>query len=200
MQTRNRYEIVPVSPTGASHRHLEQRLRTLQVRLLGIMAISFCNVIALVLPTAADPGDKAGWSVHIDPRKRAFLIYVPVADGSRVLTIGCLRDVDNFTVISSGLRIGANNETKATLAVSNGTARYAVDGEVEPDQATGMQAFNTDIDADAKALRQISGALLPVLEGKGPIALTVGSAEFTLPTTGLTQPLSRFKAICFGSR
>src|ERR1022692_4046087 len=26
---------------------------------------------------------------------------------------------------------------------------------------------------DAKALRQISGALLPVLEGKGPIALTV---------------------------
>jgi hypothetical protein len=46
----------------------------------------------------------------------------------------------------------------------------------------------------------ISGALLPVLEGKGPIALTVGSAEFTLPTTGLTQPLSRFKAICFGSR
>lgn len=175
-------------------------MRTLQIRLLGIMAISFCNVIAFVLPTAADPGDKAGWSVHIDPRKRAFLIYVPVADGSRVLTIGCLRDVDNFTVISSGLRIGANNETKATLAVSNGTARYAVDGEVEPDQATGMQAFNTDIDADAKALRQISGALLPVLEGKGPIALTVGSAEFTLPTTGLTQPLSRFKAICFGSR
>src|SRR5674476_1390380 len=164
------------------------------------MAISFCNVIAFVLPTAADPGDKAGWSVHIDPRKRAFLIYVPVADGSRVLTIGCLRDVDNFTVISSGLRIGANNEAKATLAVSNGTARYAVDGEVEPDQATGMQAFNTDIDADAKVLRQISGALLPVLEGKGPIALTVGSAEFTLPTTGLTQPLSRFKAICFGSR
>ena len=57
-------------------------MRTLQVRLLGIMAISFCNVIALVLPTAADPGGKAGWSVHIDPRKRAFLIYVPVADGS----------------------------------------------------------------------------------------------------------------------
>lgn len=138
--------------------------------------------------------------MHIDLRKRAFLIYVPVADGSRVLTIGCLRDVDNFTVMSSGLRIGANNETKATLAVSNGTARYAVDGEVEPDQATGMQAFNTDIDADAKVLRQISGTLLPVLEGKGPIALTVGSAEFTLPTTGLTQPLSRFKAICFGSR
>ena len=175
-------------------------MRTQQVRLLGIMAISFCNVIALVLPTAADPGDKAGWSVHIDPRNRAFLHYVPAKDGSRVLTIGCLRDVDNFTVMSSGLRIGANNETKATLALSNGTARYAVDGEVEPDQATGMQAFNTDIDADAKALRQISGALLPVLEGKGPIALTVGSAEFTLPTTGLTQPLSRFKTICFGSR
>ena len=164
------------------------------------MAISFCNVIALVLPTAADPGDKAGWSVHIDPRKRAFLIYVPVADGSRVLTIGCLRDVDSFTVMSNGLHIGANNGTKATLAVSNSTARYAVVGDVEPDQATGMQTFNTDIDADAKALRQIGGTLLPVLEGKGPIALTVGSAEFTLPTTGLTQPLSRFKTICFGSR
>lgn len=105
--------------------------------------------------------------MHIDLRKRAFLIYLPVADGSRVLTIGCLRDVDNFTVMSSGLHIGANNETKATFAVSIGTARYAVDGEVEPDQATGMQAFNTDIDADAKVLRQISGTLLPVLEGKG---------------------------------
>ena len=129
-------------------------MRTLQVRLLGIIAISFCNLTALVLPTAADPGDKAGWSVHIDPRNRAFRIYVPVAGGSRVLTIGCLRDVNNFTVISTGLRISANNETKATLAVSNGTARYAVDGEVEPDQSTGMQTFNTDIDADAKALRQ----------------------------------------------
>jgi hypothetical protein len=63
-----------------------------------------------------------------------------------------------------------------------------------------MQTFNTDIDADVKALRQIGGVLLPVLEGKGPNALTIGSAELTLPTAGLTQPLLRFKMICFGSR
>jgi hypothetical protein len=75
--------------------------------------------------------------------------------------------------------------------LSSGAARYAVDGEVEPDQTTGMQTFNTDIDADVKALRQIGDILLPVLEGKGPIAL---------PTAGLTQPLLRFKTICFGSR
>lgn len=74
-----------------------------------------------------------------------------------------------------------------------------VEGEVDPDLMTGLRTFNTDIDADVKALRQISGALLPVLEGKGPIALAIGSVELTLPTTGLTQPLSRFKSICFGS-
>jgi hypothetical protein len=175
-------------------------MSALQVRLLGIIAISFCNVVALAFPAVADPTDKAGWSVHTDPRKRAFLVYVPVKGGPRVLTIGCLRDVDSFTVMSSGLRIGANHETKATLALSSGTARYAVEGEVEPDLTTGMQTFNTDIDVDVKALRQISGALLPVLEGKGPVALTIGSAELTLPTAGLTQPLLRFKSICFGSR
>ena len=136
-------------------------MRTLQVRLLGIMAISFCNVIALFSRRWPTPATRR------------------VGRCISIRAIVRLRDVDNFTVMSSGLRIGANNETKATLALSNGTARYAVDGEVEPDQATGMQAFNTDIDADAKVLRQISDALLPVLEGKGPIALMVGSAEFT---------------------
>jgi hypothetical protein len=174
-------------------------MTALRVRLLGMIAISICNVV-LALTAAADPADKAGWSVHTDPRKRAFLVYVPVKEGPRVLTIGCLRDVDSFTVMSSGLRTSADRETKATLALSSGTARYAVDGEVEPDPTTQMQTFNTDIDANVKALRQIGGALLPVLEGKGPITLTIGSAELTLPTTGLTQPLSRFKAICFGSR
>ena len=108
----------------------------LHVRLLGILAILFCNVIALALPADADAGDKAGWSVQTDPRKRAFLHYVPVKDGPRVLMIGCLRDVDSFTVMSSGLQIGAN-ETKAILALSNGASRYAVEGGVEPDADAG---------------------------------------------------------------
>jgi hypothetical protein len=38
-------------------------MTALQVRLLGIMAL-----VALAFPTVAEPADKAGWSVHTDPR------------------------------------------------------------------------------------------------------------------------------------
>src|SRR5262245_38601583 len=50
-------------------------------------------------PAVADKGDKAGWSLTTDPRKRAFLKFVPTNDGPRILVLGCLRDVDSFMVL-----------------------------------------------------------------------------------------------------
>jgi hypothetical protein len=177
---------------------MEQRMAG-QIRLFARTAISVCTILALY-PVRADPGDKAGWSVSIDPRKRAFLYYVPAMDDARVLTIGCLRDVDNFTIVSSGLKIGVKSDAAATLRLSSGVAQYAVDGTVETDQVVGTQTFNIDIDADATGVRKIVGHLLPVLESTAPITLSVGAAELTLPISGLAQSLSRFKRVCLGDR
>jgi hypothetical protein len=167
---------------------------------LDLAAVISVTLIALAPPAKADQGDKAGWSVSIDPRKRAFLHYVAVMDGGRVLTIGCLRDVDSFTIFSTGLKTGLNSNATATLNLSNGAARYAVEGKVEIDQETSTQTFDVDIDADANGLRKIGETLLPVLQGSGPITLSVGAVELTLPTAGLSQSLSRFKSICQGFR
>jgi hypothetical protein len=170
------------------------------IRLFGIAAVSICALLAFAQSAKADPGDKTGWSVNVDPRKRAFLYYVLSENDPRILTIGCLRDVDSFTIVSNGLKTGVNSGTPATLSLSNGKAQYDVDGNVETDQATGTQTFDIDIDADAVDLRKIAARLLPVFEGNGPIILRVGAAELALSTSGLAQPLSRFKMICLGNR
>jgi hypothetical protein len=170
-----------------------------RIRLLAYVAISVCTVLA-AHPAKADTGDKAGWSVAVDPRKRAFLYYVPTANDARLLTIGCLRDVDSFTIFSTGLKPGINSDGAAALRLSSGKAQYAVDGTLETDQAAGTQTFDIDIDADAKGLRKIGALLLPVLESSSPITLSIGAAEFTLPTSEIAQPLSRFKMVCQGIR
>jgi hypothetical protein len=169
-----------------------------RIRPFALTAMAVYTALALAYPVKADPSDKAGWSVSIDPRKRAFLCYVPANNEARVLTIGCLRDVDSFTIISSGLKIGARSGAGATLSLSSGTARYSVDGTAETDQTTGTQTFDINIDADATGLRKIVGQLLPILENTKPITLSVGAAELTLATSGLAQSLSRFKMICPG--
>ena len=69
--------------------------------LAGLSAVLAAGIlVATLAPLAADTGDKKGWSVVTDPRKRAFLFWTPAANGPRVLTFGCLRDVDSFTVLS----------------------------------------------------------------------------------------------------
>jgi hypothetical protein len=170
-----------------------------RIRVLAIVAISVWTALT-AHPAKADTGDKAGWSVTVDPRKRAFLYYVPTANDARLLTIGCLRDVDSFTIFSTGLKPGINSDGAAALRLSSGKAQYGVDGKLETDQAAGTQTFDINIDADAKELGKIAARLLPVLESSSPITLNIGAAEFTLPTSGIVQPLSRFKIICLGHR
>jgi hypothetical protein len=154
-------------------------------------------VAGSVLPARADKRDKQGWSLGKDARKRAFLSFTPTADGPRLLVIGCLRDVDTFTVLSEQ-DIGDRAGQKATLTVARGGARFTVDGKLERDGAgVGQPGFAHHTDADAPALRQIRAKLLPVLEGKGPIVLTLGSTSRELPAAGLAEPLAGFKSVCF---
>lgn len=146
---------------------------------------------------AGDPGDAAGWSTDTDPRKRAFLKFVPEKDGPRILMFGCLRDAETFSIYSTGLdpRTAANVE----LSLINGAATYRVQGDIAADGLSPEPTFTYEnLDADAAALRRVKNALMPVFSGAGPIKLTVGSASRDLPLTGLKPALDRFAAICFG--
>jgi hypothetical protein len=129
-----------------------------------------------------------------------FLSFRSAKDGPRALLLACLRDVDMFTIASEGVADARSNGQKATLTLANGEARYSTDGEVSPDPDSGTPSFSADIDLDAQTVRQLRNELLPVLEGKGPIQLSIGSAYRELPVSGLAGALGRFKSVCFGSR
>ena len=168
--------------------------------LLAVMAATSAISAGAVLPASADQGDKQGWSLGSDPRKRVFLRFVPANDGPRVLVLGCLRDVDSFIVLSEQ-DIGIGHGQDATLTLANGAARFVVEGKFEQNGAgVGRPGFASEIDADGKALQQIRPKLIPVLEGKGPPVLSVGSTSRELPVAGLAEPLSGFKSVCFGQR
>jgi hypothetical protein len=156
----------------------------------------FAGILALVLPALAGPGDNAGWSVDVDPRKRAFLKFVSQIDGPRLLVLGCLRDVDSFVVLSEELA-DAMPADNVTLTVANEQAGYSVDGKIELDGVTQIQGFTAELDADSKMLRNIEEQLMPVLEGRGPIVLSVASISREIPVKGLAAPLKRFKSVCF---
>src|SRR5260221_4721371 len=75
--------------------------RTFRRWLLAIMAATFVMFAGAVSPASADQGDKQGWSLGSDPRKRVFLRFVPANDGPRVLVLGCLRDRKSTRLNSS---------------------------------------------------------------------------------------------------
>jgi hypothetical protein len=162
---------------------------------------------ARLRPLAADTGDKKGWSVLTDPRKRAFLIFVPSAGDARLLNVACLRDVDSFTVYSEAVA-GNLPAGAATLTLSNGNARYDVAGSIAPDPVSNLPTFTGNVAESKKALSDISGKLLPVLQGAGPILYEIGGraapndmskSPTSIPVTGLAAPLAKFKSVCFGS-
>lgn len=165
-------------------------------RWIAIAAVATC--LAASLHSASS--QQTGWSTTFDPRKRAFLSYRVEAGGSRTLLLACLRDVDLFTVASEGVAAPTGGRQKETLSLTNGATRYAIAGEVSLDPIAGVPTFAVDFDIDARSERRIKSELMPVLEGKGPLVLTIGSARRELPVAGLAAALTRFKSICFGTR
>jgi hypothetical protein len=158
--------------------------------------MTFGLLLALVQPVLAGSGDKAGWSTDVDPRRRAFLKYVPANDGPRLLVLGCLRDVDSFIVLSDEPS-EANPADNPTLTLSNGPAHYSVQGKMQSNGTPGKLGFAFERDAGSKELRAIGAQLLPVLKGKGPTRLTVGPFSNELPMFGIRVPLKRFRSVCF---
>ncbi len=98
--------------------------RSFRRLLLAIMAATFAMFAGAVSPASADQGDKQGWSLGSDPRKRVFLRFVPANDGPRVLVLGCLRDIDSFIVLSEQ-DIGIGHGQAATLTLANALSSRA---------------------------------------------------------------------------
>lgn len=174
------------------------------VAVSSLLAVTgFTLATQLATPATADPGDKSGWSVNTDPRRRAFLQWVQADGGPRVIMLGCLRDAAMFTTMSSA--VGERDEIKKVkLTLSNGPARFSVDGETTQYPAGGRSSFISDLDADDTRMRAIGRQLLPVLEGTGDITLTIepgtpsgAAATRTIPIAGLAAVLGRFQTTCF---
>lgn len=167
------------------------------------LALVFC--IVSDTPTTADPGDKAGWSLVTDPRHRAFLMWVPEPSGPRVLMLGCLRDAGTFTTMSYA--VGERDEIKrARLTLSNGSARFEIDGSITLYPRIEQSSFISDLDVDDQQLKVLGSKLLPVLTGPGDIAITItaeasGDGGYTrtrqIPIAGLASVLEDFRKVCF---
>ncbi len=175
------------------------------MRRLSLFWIMLAFCMAIVLPAIADPGDKAGWSVATDPRRRAFLMWAPGQGGPRILMLGCLRDARTFTIMSYA--VGERDEIDhVKLTLSNGSARFEVAGRITRYPRIGRSSFISDLDVDEEHLRALGRTLLPVLEGAGDITLAIapaapsGAPRVTsrkIPIAGLALVLERFRGVCF---
>ncbi len=175
------------------------------MRCLSLSWIMLALCMATMLPAIADSGDMAGWSVATDPRRRAFLMWVPDQGGPRVLMLGCLRDAGTFTTMSYA--VGERDEIDhVKLTLSNGSARFEVEGSITRYPRIGRSSFISDLDVDEEHLRALGRTLLPVLEGAGDITLAIAPAAPSdarsatsrkIPIAGLASVLERFRGVCF---
>lgn len=164
-----------------------------------LLWITLALCLGIDMRVFADPGDKAGWSVATDPRRRAFLMWVPEPSGPRVLMLGCLRDAGTFTTMSYA--VGERDEIARTkLMLSSGSARFEVDGSTTRYPAIGRSSFISDLDVDEVQVQVLGRTLLPVLEGSGDITLTITPGTQRprqIPIAGLAPVLGRFRDVCF---
>jgi hypothetical protein len=162
-----------------------------------VVAFASALVIGAGLPVMARQDDKPGWSFQTDQQKRALLIYVPAKDAPRSLTLGCLRATESFELLVEDVGNVKSAVTGVSLTLTNGKARFEAKGEIGFFAST--KSFDSNMIVDANALRRLRETLMPVLEGSGPIVLTLGSLTRELPVSGLADPLKRFKTACFGA-
>ncbi|MCE1235795.1 MAG: hypothetical protein LWW93_05490 [Hyphomicrobiales bacterium] len=168
--------------------------------LFGLVAF----LVGLAPSVHADDGDRAGWSVGTDPRRRAFLHYTPSEGGPRLLTIACLRDADEFAIYAQGFPGLKSVAGPAELALLVADAEFRIAGRVETD-GFGVLGFTGYRDLDAASLKALKKELLPVLEAPGPIVAAIEPfdpmqipLEEELPRHGVAEPLKTFVKICFG--
>ena len=66
------------------------------------------------------------------------------------------------------------------------------------DNMTNQPAFRYETNIDSKALGIFRAEFMPMLNGKGPLTITVGDQSQQVPLTGVAGPLQKFSATCFG--
>ncbi len=151
---------------------------------------------ALLAPAALAQDIPAGWSVDVKP-KRAILSYAPEAGGPRHLIVACLRDSEEIGIYSTG--IGAPSaKPVVVMGLTNAGRKYSVRGDMGMDNLTNQPAFRYETNIDSRALGIFRAEFMPMLNGKGPLTVTIGDKTQQVPLTGLAEPLKKFSATCFG--
>lgn len=169
------------------------------LRMLTASAVALGSAIAAL----AGPSEDVGWSLSLDPRHRAFLSWRSQPGQARDLLLGCLRDVDAFTVRSETLG-SLEESSNARLALASRFGHFEAAGTVSRDQDSGQSVFDSDLDIDGGKRKALASQLLPVLGGRDDITLTISlglhspAATFPkIPIAGLAPLLDRFRSVCF---
>ena len=141
----------------------------------------------------------AGWSIELKP-KQAIMSYAPEDNGPRLLIIACLRDTEEFGMYSVGMMDGVTPHGGVlTMQLTTAGLKYTVRGETGIDNTTKAPAFSYETNIDARALGLVRAELMPLLQAKGPLTVTVGGKNSKqVPLTGIAEPLRKFSAVCFG--
>ena len=138
----------------------------------------------------------AGWSVDVKP-KRAIMRFAPEAGGPRYLIVACLRDTDEIGIYSTGIA-PPSGKPVVVLGLTNAGRKYSVRGDMGMDNLTNQPAFRYETNIDSRALSIFRAEFMPMLAGKGPLTVTVGDKSQQVPLAGVTEPLKKFSATCFG--
>ena len=149
--------------------------------------------------SAAAQDRPAGWSVDVSKPKRAIMSYAEEANGPRALIVACMRDSDEFGMYSTGLMEGTKPHGGIlTMQLTTGQMKYTVRGEPGIDNESGQPAFSYETNIDARALSLVRSELMPLLYSKGPLTVKIDKNERKVPLAGISEPLKKFSAVCFG--
>jgi hypothetical protein len=164
-----------------------------------IKALAAFVGVACAVCAAAAEDTPAGWSIDLKKPKRAIMSYAAEANGPRLLIIACMRDTEEFGMYSTGLMEGAKPHGGIlTMQLTSGGLKYTVRGEPGIDNASGQPAFSYETNIDSRALGLVRSELMPLLQSRGPLTVTIGKNAKQVPLTGIAEPLKKFSAACFG--
>jgi len=156
-----------------------------------------CAAVATLAGTACASAQEGGWAIDTSKPRRAILSYTAEKDGPRLLIVACLRDSDEIGLYSTGIA-GPSAKPVVVMGLTNGGRKYSVRGDMGMDNLTNQPAFRYETNIDSKALGIFRAEFMPMLNGKGPLTITVGDKSQQVPLTGVAAPLQKFSATCFG--
>ena len=165
-----------------------------------VAGVALLIAVGAALAGAASAEDHpAGWSVDVSKPKRAIMSYADEANGPRALIIACMRDSDEFGMYSTGLMEGTKPHGGIlTMQLTTGQMKYTVRGEPGIDNDSNQPAFSYETNIDARALSLVRSELMPLLYSKGPLNVKIDKNERKVPLAGISEPLKKFSAVCFG--